>query len=222
MKRSIPVLVAVAFTLLSCVAVPAPKEPQYVGVAKCKTCHKKELLGNQYKEWKRGYHGKSFETLKSDKALEFARARDISGPPHEADYCLGCHVTAYGEDLARFREGKALPVEAGIQCESCHGPGSLYKDKKSMLDHDRARAAGLWDPGKDEKVCAACHNDTSPSWDPAVGFDYETAREEVAHPIPADVKGKYAEIEKKQKAERKARGEAVEEDEDEEEEEDED
>ena len=210
MKGPIPILVAVAFTRLSCAAVPAPEEPQYVGVTKCRTCHKKELIGNQYKEWRRGYHGKSFETLKSDKALEFARARDISGPPHEAEYCLGCHVTAYGEDLAQFREGKRLPVKDGIQCESCHGPGSLYKSENTMSDHDQSRAAGLWDPGEDEKVCAACHNDTSPSWDPAVGFDYETAREEVAHPIPADVKGKYLEIEKKQKAERKARGEAVE------------
>ena len=50
------------------------------------------------------------------------------------------------------------------------------------------------------------------------GFDFEEAKkEEIAHPIPEDVKGKYLEVEKKLKAERKARGESVDEDEEDEE-----
>ena len=203
----------VAFTLTAGQAGQAgaaDKEPLFVGAKKCRTCHKKELMGNQYGEWEKGAHSKAFATLKSEDAVKLAKEKGISGPPHEAKECLKCHVTAYGEDAARFSKGKILATKDGIQCESCHGPGSLYKSEKTMSDHDKSLALGLWDPGEDEKVCAACHNDTSPSWDPAVGFDYETAREEVAHPIPADVKGKYLEIEKKQEAEREARGEAAE------------
>jgi hypothetical protein len=87
-----------------------------------------------------------------------------------------------------------------------------------MSDRDKSIAAGMWEPGKDEKVCTTCHNDESPTWDAAEPFDYEARKEEIAHPIPEDVKGKYLEIEKQRKAEKRAKGEAVEEDEDEEDE----
>jgi hypothetical protein len=52
----------------------------------------------------------------------------------------------------------------------------------------------------------------SPSWDPGryeladggtAGFDHEQAKEEIAHPIPEDVKGRYIEIEKERKAKKK-------------------
>jgi hypothetical protein len=214
-KRSIRILVAVAVTLMAGEAGAAGKEPLYVGVKKCRTCHKKELIGDQYREWESGYHARSVETLKTDKALEFAKERDVSGPPHEAKECLKCHVTGYGEDLAHFSKGKALATKDGIQCESCHGPGSNYRKKKIMSDRDKSLAAGMWEPGKDEKICTACHNDTSPSWEAAKGFDYEAAKKKIAHPIPEDVKGKFIELEKKQKAERKARGEVVDDEEEE-------
>ena len=125
-------------------------------------------------------------------------------------------MTAYGEPAAKFAK-KPLAAKEGVQCESCHGPGSLYKKKKTMADREKSLAAGMWEPGKDEKICTGCHNDESPTWDPAKGFDFEKRKEEIAHPIPADVKGKYIEIEKKLKAEKRARGEAAEEEEEEEE-----
>ena len=96
---------------------------------------------------------------------------------------------------------KPLKAEDGIQCESCHGPGSKYKKKRIMADQKKALAAGLWEPGKDEKICTACHNDESPTWDPSKGFDYKKAKEEIAHPIPKDVKGRYLEVEKERREE---------------------
>jgi hypothetical protein len=211
--RSIWIIVAIGFGLAAGVADAAGKEPQYVGAKKCKTCHKKELIGNQYGAWEEAKHSKAFETLKGEKALELAKAKGLTGPPHEAAECLKCHATAYGEDPSKFAK-KPLAPEDGVQCESCHGPGSLYKKKKTMADRDKSMAAGMWEPGKDEKICLSCHNDESPSWDPAEGFDFEKRKEEIAHPIPADVKGRYIEIEKKLKAEKRAAGEAEEEGED--------
>jgi hypothetical protein len=82
-----------------------------------------------------------------------------------------------------------------------------------MSDHDKSIAAGMWEPGEDEKICTGCHNDESPTWDAEKGFDYEERKEEIAHAIPEDVKGKYLEVEKKRKAERKAAGEDVDDDE---------
>jgi hypothetical protein len=133
-------LVVGALVMLAA-GLASAKEPQYVGAKKCKSCHKKELMGNQYGEWEKGVHHKAFETLKSDDAVKIAAEK---------------------------------------QCESCHGPGSLYRKKKVMSDRDKSVAAGMWEPEKDAKICTACHNDESPTWDPAKGFDHEARMEEIA------------------------------------------
>ena len=132
---------------------------------------------------------------------------------------MKCHATGYGlkrEQLAK----RPLKLFDGVQCESCHGPGKDYAKKKIMSDRDKALAAGMWEPGEDEKICTDCHNDESPSWDigkyelaggGTAGFDFEQAKEEIAHPIPEDVKGRYLELEKQKKAKKKGRGQAEEE-----------
>jgi hypothetical protein len=194
-------------------------DSKYVGVKKCKSCHKKELIGDQYGKWQEMKHSKAFETLQSEDALKIAKEKGLAKPPHEAPECLKCHVTAYDVDPAMIAKKPLKPAD-GVQCESCHGPGSAYRKKKVMADREKSLAAGMWEPGKDEKICTGCHNDESPTWEPAkykvaggtVGFDHEQAMEEIAHPIPEDVKGRYLEIEK----ERKKQGKAEEDEEDEE------
>ena len=208
-SRSLAPAVALLFLLASPVLAG---EHKYTGVKDCSRCHKKELIGDQYGEWKKAPHAKAFETLKSDKAIKLAKEKGISTPPHETDQCVKCHATAHGV-TAEMTAKTPLKISDGVQCESCHGPGADYRKKKIMSDHDKAVAAGMWEPGKNEKICAGCHNDESPTWDAAAGFDFEKRKEEIAHPIPEDVKGKYIEIEKKLKAEKKASGEADEEEE---------
>jgi len=146
---------------------------QYVGAAKCKSCHKKELMGNQHAKWMKGPHAKAYETLKGDKAAEVAKEKGIATPPYETKECLGCHTTAYGLPAAAFKK-KPLKAQDGVQCESCHGPGSNYRKKSIMSDEKKSIANGLVLPT--EEVCTACHNDESPTWDPAVGFDFEEAK----------------------------------------------
>jgi hypothetical protein len=184
---------------------------EYVGVKKCRTCHKKELIGDQIAAWEKSGHAKAFETLATEEALQYAREAGIQGSPQEADECLECHVTAHGVDKTRIKF--ALDARDGVQCESCHGPGSAYRKKKVMSDHDLAVAKGLIEVS--EEGCANCHNDKSPAWDPKryaltggghAGFDYEQAVEKIKHPIPDDVKGRYVELEKKLRAEKKAGG----------------
>jgi hypothetical protein len=116
-------------------------------------------------------------------------------------------VTGHGVAAAQIRY--PLKASDGVQCESCHGPGNDYRKKKVMSDEKKAIAAGMWQPGDEEKICTTCHNQKSPSWDPkkfklangsTVGFDFEQAKEKIAHPIPKDVKGHYLEIVAKRKA----------------------
>jgi len=183
---------------------------KYVGAAKCKTCHKKELMGDQYGEWKKGPHAEAYEKLKGADAVKIAKEKGIATAPHETDECLECHTTSHGLSADAF-DKKPLHDKDGIQCESCHGPGSDYRKKQIMSSREKSIAKGMWEPGKDASICTACHNEKSPTWDPAKGFDHEEMIEKIAHPIPADVKGHYLEIVKK----RKAAGGAADDDEDE-------
>lgn len=101
-------------------------------------------------------------------------------------------MTAYGVD-ARLIKYDLEPAD-GVQCESCHGPGSNYRKPSIMSDEHEAVANGL--VLQSETVCTACHNDESPSWDATVGFDYAKSKERIAHPTPPNVRGHIAEIEK--------------------------
>jgi hypothetical protein len=183
----------------------------FVGVKKCETCHKKELMGDQHAAWLAGPHARAFETLSAPQSLAIASERGMTTAPSESEECLRCHVSAYGVPAARI----ANPVmrEDGVGCESCHGPGRDYRKKKIMSDREASTAKGLWDVGSHAGVCEACHNPESPTYDPqryvradgtTTGFDFEIAKSRVPHPIPEHVKGNYLRLEKEKKAAEKA------------------
>ena len=186
----------------------APLAHDFVGARKCKSCHGKELMGNQNATWQKGPHRSSFTTLANPESLRIGRERDLTELPSESPECLACHVTAFGVPPERI--WKPLKASEGVQCESCHGPGRDYRKKKIMADLEEARSKGLWDPDSERGICLRCHNEASPTFDPqrytladgsSTGFDYEQAAARIAHPIPEHVKGHYIELRKKQKEE---------------------
>lgn len=192
----------VAGTLvLAFAAGAAEDEYKYIGVKACGKCHDEELIGNQEAEWEKSPHAKAMETLKGDEAARIAKEKGLTEPAYEADECVKCHSTAHGLEESDFHR-RPLAISDGVQCESCHGPGSEYRKKKTMSDRDKALAAGMWEPGKNEEICTACHNDESPTFE---GFDFAEYKEKIAHPIPEDVKGRYIEIEKQRRKERRER-----------------
>ncbi len=154
----------------------ASAEPKYVGVSQCKKCHKKEEEGNQFGKWEKEKHSKAYETLASDEAKKQGKKLGVDDP-QKSPKCLKCHVTGYGEPETKFE--KTFKVEDGVQCESCHGPGSDYKKKEIMKDHDKSAAAGLVKP--DEKVCKTCHNKDAPTFK---SFDFEKAVKKIEHKNP--------------------------------------
>ena len=118
-------------------------DPAYEGSRTgCRRCHLK-----QYRSWEKTTHATAFETLPEE---------NRSDPD-----CVTCHVTGFGE-------ATGFTSIAGVGCEVCHGPGSLYTDKETMASREASVAAGLIVP--DEKTCLACHNDESPNFS---GFNYE-------------------------------------------------
>jgi len=164
-KYFIAVLAVMFIAAFSAVMVADVNAAEYVGVKKCKMCHLK-----QYKSWKETSMAGSFDNLKAGaKADEKKKA----GIDPEKDYtadpkCLKCHTTGYGKP-GGFKSIEETPKLAGVQCESCHGPGSVYnpamkaiQKAKKPYKTDSLKAEGLTIPSEDEKGCMACHGSDSP------------------------------------------------------------
>lgn len=142
----------------------SPADFEYIGSAKCKSCHNSPAKGAQYKVWAASPHAKAFESLKGD---------DAKNPK-----CLKCHTTMGHTDKDLHY---SLTEKEGVGCESCHGAGSAYKLPTVMKSKEKSIAKGLIIP--DEKVCRSCHNEESPNFK---GFDYKEYLKKIAHPRPSD------------------------------------
>ena len=144
-------------------SVTLAQDFKYVGAAKCKMCHNKPETGEQYNKWVNGPHGKAMESLKG---------ADATNPK-----CLKCHSTAASVDKGLLA---GISVQEGVSCESCHGPGSIYKSAGIMKNQKLAMTKGLVMP--DEAVCKKCHNEESPNYK---GFNFAEYSKKIAHPNPA-------------------------------------
>ena len=167
------------------------KTAEYVGSKKCKICHSKPEVGSQYGIWAEGPHANAFETLKSDAAKAITKKMGIKEAPETAAACLACHVTGWGTASGYQLEVDPLDKKAvktntdlaSVGCESCHGAGSLYKSKKTMIaitaGEVKGETVGL--TNITAKTCTVCHNSDSPTYKP---FDFAVRVKEVAHPAP--------------------------------------
>lgn len=151
----------------------------YIGVDACVMCHKTEKQGSQLSIWQNSKHSKAYETLKTDFANQIATEKGFSTPAVETPECLKCHATGYDLDASLL--GKKFKVEEGVQCETCHGPGSDYKDMKVMKDRNLSIENGLIVHENLEDFCIGCHNVESPTH---VEINVQEAWEKIKHPVP--------------------------------------
>jgi len=108
-------------------AEPAEGQPSFVGVDACATCHASEK-----KFWEKTAHAGAYASL-STQSKEY-----------NLD-CVSCHVTGYG--LAGGSTVTHVDKLKDVQCEVCHGPGSLHaaKPKEVRL------------PKPEPALCVNCH-----------------------------------------------------------------
>ena len=127
---------------------PAAGEAGYVGVEKCLECHEETRAF-----WEKDRHHDAWETIVEDK-----KTFDI--------YCVSCHVTGF------MRPGgssiKKLDGLHDVQCESCHGPGSLHAESSEAAHIQREVP---------ESTCRTCHNPKH-----STRFDYDAYKKRLLVP----------------------------------------
>ena len=148
---------------------------KYIGAAKCKMCHMKPAKGEQYNVWMKGPHAGAMKTLSNEESKKIASEKGIADPTTDPA-CIKCHSTV-GHIDAKLVAG--IKMSEGVSCESCHGPGSMYKGASVMKNRELALTKGMILPT--EEVCKKCHNPESPTYKP---FNYEEKAAIIAHPDP--------------------------------------
>jgi hypothetical protein len=149
---------------------------KYIGASKCKMCHVKPETGEQYNIWLKGPHANAMKTLAGDEAKKIATAKGIADPTTDPA-CIKCHATVASIDA---KLNATATMDEGVSCESCHGPGSMYKGASIMKNREMAMQKGMILPT--EEVCKTCHNSGSPTFK---GFNYAEMKAKIAHPNPS-------------------------------------
>ena len=108
----------------------ADAEKKYVGADKCKLCHM-----TQHKEWLESKHAKAWDALLDNEKTD--------------PECVKCHVTGFGQPTG-FESMEKTPTLVGVQCEACHGPGSVH-----MVAPKEQKKATIPLP---TDACVKCHN----------------------------------------------------------------
>ncbi len=107
-----------------------PGEATYVGAGRCASCHPAA-----FSVWKKTAHARAYQAL-----VERGRQFDVA--------CIGCHVVGYEKPGGACSIAEVKGRE-NVQCESCHGPGSL---------HAKTGDPKLIATRVSEATCRACHD----------------------------------------------------------------
>lgn len=130
---------------------PEKGKPFYVGNDACQPCHTAA-----YEVWKKTKHSTAYKTL-VDSSKEF-----------NLD-CVGCHVTGFDKPGGSTVTDVVSPNLKDVQCEACHGPGSLHIVDPTVNGFGGEKPA--------EEVCVGCHH--PPHTDV---FDFKARHEKIIGP----------------------------------------
>jgi hypothetical protein len=147
--RSIPTLVGACERDVTC-EPPPDGAATYVGIETCRACH-----AAAYEHWQKAIvdlDGTNHDGTHAPRPVGHARAwQTLVDVGRDRDRtCVGCHAAGFGQPGGACTTTQL--VQRGltnVQCESCHGPGSLH-------------VAGGGDRTKirrdiDESTCRGCH-----------------------------------------------------------------
>jgi Cytochrome c554 and c-prime len=145
---------------------------EYIGSKKCGMCHKAYAVA-----WATTPHAKALETLKGADAATAAEVAKKLGLPEGttsgSNACMSCHVVGLGLPGGYTADAEGAEFLANVNCEACHGPGSLHMkaakaDKKSTINAQVT-----------ENMCRSCH---VPAMSPK--FEFEAWVAKGVHVVP--------------------------------------
>jgi hypothetical protein len=150
--RTLLILVIPAVAVVILATLPTEDQTEqppaaYVSASRCKVCHL-EIFNS----WHKTKHAAALATLQ--------------GPQAEDSTCLSCHTTGFAR--GGYGASEVVVDLRGVQCEACHGAGSLYSQSSIMRDPKTSMGLGLVKP--DSLSCLRCHNTKSPTFK---GFAYQ-------------------------------------------------
>jgi hypothetical protein len=129
---------------------------QYVGPSKCVGCHDHDRQATRWQkeepaQFKDKAHFNTRKQLDGPKAAAYAKAIGVADPYDIKGSCVTCHSTVFRGD-----------ANAGVSCESCHGPASGYLEPHQVKGaYAKAVSTGLRDlkskPPTIAKACVTCH-----------------------------------------------------------------
>jgi hypothetical protein len=142
-------------------------QSKYIGANGCKMCHNKPEKGAQFAQWQKSAHSQAYAKL------------DDTGKKNAE--CLKCHSTAGSVDKGLLA---TIKVDEGVSCESCHGPGSMYKTAAVMKNKEQSLAKGMIEPT--EATCKACHLGKKPEGhaEAKKPWNFAEFAKVIAHPDP--------------------------------------
>jgi hypothetical protein len=134
--------------LLCARAAPLEAATKILGPNKCTSCHEHEKQA----AWAaKDTHAKALQQLEDKKAAGYAKAIGLADPYDLKGSCVSCHATVFNGD-----------ANAGVSCESCHGPGSDYVGPHQEKGaYTKAVSLGMFDTRGNlpvwAKMCVDCH-----------------------------------------------------------------
>ena len=127
-----------------------------VGPTKCTSCHDHDRQATKWQkeepvQYKDKAHYNTRKQLEAPKSAGYAKAIGLADPYDVKGACVTCHATVFRGD-----------ANAGVSCESCHGPASNYLDPHQVKgSYAKAVSLGLRDlrtkPPAIAKACVTCH-----------------------------------------------------------------
>ena len=154
----------------------------YVGARVCAECHDGPRAGHQYSRFLLTKHAQAYAVLARPESKKIAELSGIPQEPQQSPMCLGCHST--GTFAEAVEKDETFFFEDGMQCETCHGPGSDHVDAKRRPTESRQGHIRLIHPVK--RDCLNCHKEkgshTAVLKRPPI--DMDKAWDEIAHPRP--------------------------------------
>jgi len=156
----------------------------YVGRAACAECHRESGATRICEPARVWQHSEAYQALLKPKAKHIALLNGVHGPILDQVLCLYCHTA--GVDEGPRWMAPTFRIEDGVQCESCHGPGSLHAESHRVPRSEGAVPSLVTLRKPDPGQCLTCHMN-KPSHREVLKSEFRATKEDDLYKTPVNL-----------------------------------